>query len=164
MGEWRYSSTVLSLDTRWWWVVNVTPRSLYNMRQRRRYPVNRRLNDTQSRSGRCEKDKNVLAISTTKLRPQDIAAKRSNVQTHLLQGLEASTSKQTRAHLNRRKIMRKSALLVNRVVIHNFLTSTLEVSFSNISSNTGYAKRFLPVPPRKLPIQYLHQTITCQKK
>jgi hypothetical protein len=29
MGEWRYSSTILDLDTRWSWVVSFTPRPLY---------------------------------------------------------------------------------------------------------------------------------------
>jgi hypothetical protein len=29
MGEWRYSSTVLDIGTRWRWVVSFTPRPLY---------------------------------------------------------------------------------------------------------------------------------------
>jgi hypothetical protein len=29
MGEWRYSSTILDLGTRWRWVVSYTPRPLY---------------------------------------------------------------------------------------------------------------------------------------
>jgi hypothetical protein len=32
MGEWRYSSTVLDLDTIWKWVVSFTPQSLYPRR------------------------------------------------------------------------------------------------------------------------------------
>jgi hypothetical protein len=28
MGEWRFSSSFLDLSTRWWWVVNLTPRLL----------------------------------------------------------------------------------------------------------------------------------------
>jgi hypothetical protein len=39
--EWRYSSTVLDLDTRWRWVVSFTPLSLYPRGRSPWYPLHR---------------------------------------------------------------------------------------------------------------------------
>jgi hypothetical protein len=52
MGEWRYSSTILDLGTRWRWVVSFTDRPLHP-----RYPLDMRLSGPQSQSGRCGEDK-----------------------------------------------------------------------------------------------------------
>jgi hypothetical protein len=54
MGEWRYSSTFLDLSTIWKWVLRFTPLQLYLQ-----YPLNRRLDGPQSRSGRCGKETNL---------------------------------------------------------------------------------------------------------
>jgi hypothetical protein len=43
MGDWRYSSTILDLCTRWRWVVSFTPRPLYLREKRCRYLLDRRL-------------------------------------------------------------------------------------------------------------------------
>jgi hypothetical protein len=43
MGQWRYSSTILDLDTRWRWVVSFKPRPLYSRGNRPRYQVDSRL-------------------------------------------------------------------------------------------------------------------------
>jgi hypothetical protein len=52
MWEWMYRSTFLDLGTTWRWVVNFTPRPLYPRGKSPRYPLDRRLGGTQSRSGR----------------------------------------------------------------------------------------------------------------
>jgi hypothetical protein len=57
VGEWRCSSTILDLGTRWRWVVSLTPRPLYP-----RYPLDRRLGGPQSRSGRSGEEKNLLPL------------------------------------------------------------------------------------------------------
>jgi hypothetical protein len=43
MGEWRYSTTILDLGTRWRWTVSFTPLSLYPRERNPRYPLDRRL-------------------------------------------------------------------------------------------------------------------------
>jgi hypothetical protein len=50
MGEWRFSSIILVLGTRWRWVVSFTP--LPGERSPRN-PLDMRLGGPQSRSGRC---------------------------------------------------------------------------------------------------------------
>jgi hypothetical protein len=64
MGEWRYSSIILELRTRWKWVVSFTPRPLYPL-----YPVNRRLGEPQSRSGPYGVEKNILPLPRIEPRP-----------------------------------------------------------------------------------------------
>jgi hypothetical protein len=59
MGEWRYSSTILDLSTRWWWVVSFTPRSLYRLRILPRFRLDKRLGGPQSRSGRYREESNL---------------------------------------------------------------------------------------------------------
>jgi hypothetical protein len=54
IGQWRYSSTILDLGTRWRWVVNFTPRPLYLRENRPRYSLDRRIGGPQSRSGQWE--------------------------------------------------------------------------------------------------------------
>jgi hypothetical protein len=61
VGEWRYSSTILGLGTRWRWVVSFTPRSLYNRWRSRRYLLDR-LGGPQSRSGSCGVEKSLLPL------------------------------------------------------------------------------------------------------
>jgi hypothetical protein len=56
MGEWRYSSTSLNLDTRWSWVVTFTPRPLYPRGNCPRYPLDRRLGGPQSLSGHYRRE------------------------------------------------------------------------------------------------------------
>jgi hypothetical protein len=51
MGEWKYSSTILDLGTRWRWVVSLSPRPLYPLINRPRYPSYERMGGPQSRSG-----------------------------------------------------------------------------------------------------------------
>jgi hypothetical protein len=53
MGEWRYRSTILHLGNGWVWVVSLTPRPLYCRGKSPRYPLDRRLGVTQSRSVCC---------------------------------------------------------------------------------------------------------------
>jgi hypothetical protein len=69
MGEWRYSSTILDLGTRWRWVVSFTPWSLYPRGKRPRYPLDRRVGERQSTSGLCGVEKNILRLSGFKPRP-----------------------------------------------------------------------------------------------
>jgi hypothetical protein len=54
MAEWRYS---------------FTPRSLYSRGKSPRYPLDRRLGQPQSRSGRCGVDKNILTLPGIEPRP-----------------------------------------------------------------------------------------------
>lgn len=53
LGEWSYSSTILNLDIRWKWVVSFTLRPPYPQIKSSRYPFDRILPGSQSRSGRC---------------------------------------------------------------------------------------------------------------
>jgi hypothetical protein len=59
-GEWRYSSTILDLGTRWRWVVSLTLQPLYPPGNRPRYPLDRRLGGSQCQSGRCGEEKHIL--------------------------------------------------------------------------------------------------------
>jgi hypothetical protein len=54
--EWRYSSTILDLCTRWRWVVSFTLRPLYILGNNLWCPLDRRLCGPQSRSGRCAEE------------------------------------------------------------------------------------------------------------
>jgi hypothetical protein len=49
---------ILDLGTRWRWVVSLTPRPLYPQGKSHWYPLDRRLDLTQSRSGRGGEEKN----------------------------------------------------------------------------------------------------------
>jgi hypothetical protein len=60
MGEWRYSSTILDLGTKWRWVVSFTPRTLYVRGNSSRFPLARRLGGPQILSGCCGVQKNPL--------------------------------------------------------------------------------------------------------
>jgi hypothetical protein len=51
--EWRYTSTILEPGNRWRWMVSFTSLPLYHLGRSPRYPINRRLDGPQSRSGRC---------------------------------------------------------------------------------------------------------------
>jgi hypothetical protein len=57
MGEWRHSSTILDLGTRWRWVVSFTPQPLYPQ-----YPLDGRLGGPQIQSGCCGEEKNLLLL------------------------------------------------------------------------------------------------------
>jgi hypothetical protein len=61
MEEWRYSSVILCLGTRWRWEVSFTPRPLYSRGKSLRYPLDRRLGGPQSRSGPCGEENKSLA-------------------------------------------------------------------------------------------------------
>jgi hypothetical protein len=58
-GERRYSSSILDLGTRWRRMVGFTPRPLYSRGNFLRYPLDRRLVEPQSRSGRCGEEENL---------------------------------------------------------------------------------------------------------
>jgi hypothetical protein len=60
MGEWRYSSTIVGLCTRWRWVVSFSPLPLYLPGKNPRYPSDRRLGGSQSRSGSCGEEKHLV--------------------------------------------------------------------------------------------------------
>jgi hypothetical protein len=55
--EWRYSSTILDLGTRWRRVVSFTPMPLYHRGKSPRYPLDRRLGAPQSQFRRCGGEK-----------------------------------------------------------------------------------------------------------
>jgi hypothetical protein len=59
MGEWRYSSTILDLGTRWKRVVSFTLPPLYPRGKRPPYPLHRRLGGPQSQSRHCGQGKNL---------------------------------------------------------------------------------------------------------
>jgi hypothetical protein len=59
MGEWRYSSTILDFDTRWRLVVGFKPLSLKPRGMNPQYPLDRRLGESQNRSGGCGEEKNL---------------------------------------------------------------------------------------------------------
>jgi hypothetical protein len=60
--EWRYSSTILDLGTKWRWVVSFTSPPLYPRGKRPWYPLDKRPGGQQSQSGRCGVGKNVLSL------------------------------------------------------------------------------------------------------
>jgi hypothetical protein len=63
MAAWRYSSTILHVNTGWRWVVSFTPLPLYLWGRRHRYPLDRRPGGSRSRRGRYGAEKNLLALS-----------------------------------------------------------------------------------------------------
>jgi hypothetical protein len=66
MGEQRYSSIILHLNTRWRWVVSFTPRPLYLWGRSPWYFLIRRLDGPQCRFGRCGVEKNVFPLPVIK--------------------------------------------------------------------------------------------------
>jgi hypothetical protein len=73
MDEWRYSSTILDLGTRWRRVVSFTPRPLYPRGNRPRYPLYRRLGGPQSRSERHGEEKNLASAGNRTPAVQPVA-------------------------------------------------------------------------------------------
>jgi hypothetical protein len=59
MGEWRYSSTIFYLGTRWRWLVIFTAQPLYPLRKSPQYQSDMRLCGPQSRFGHCGEKKNL---------------------------------------------------------------------------------------------------------
>jgi hypothetical protein len=57
LGEWRYSPRIFYLGTRWRWVVSFTPQPIYHQGKSTWYPLDRRLGEPQSRSGRGGEEK-----------------------------------------------------------------------------------------------------------
>jgi hypothetical protein len=51
MGEWRNNSTILDISTSWRLVVSFKPLPFYHLRKEPPYPLHRRLDGYQSRSG-----------------------------------------------------------------------------------------------------------------
>jgi hypothetical protein len=62
-GEWRHSSTILELSTRWRWVVSFTCQLLYPRGKIPRCPLDRRLGGPQNCSECCGEEKNVIPWS-----------------------------------------------------------------------------------------------------
>jgi hypothetical protein len=60
--EWKYSSTILDLGTKWTQVVSFAPLQIYPRGNSPQYPLDRRVGGFQSRSGLCGEDKNVLPL------------------------------------------------------------------------------------------------------
>jgi hypothetical protein len=69
LGEWRYSSFILDLCSRWRRVVSFTLRPLYSQGYSPWYPLNRKLGEPQSRSGHCVVQKNVWPLPGIEPRP-----------------------------------------------------------------------------------------------
>jgi hypothetical protein len=60
MGERRYSSTIFGLVTKWRLVANFTPLPLYHRGKSHTYPLDRRLDGPQGRSGHGGEEKNLV--------------------------------------------------------------------------------------------------------
>jgi hypothetical protein len=73
MGEWRYSSIIFDLDTRWKWVVSFTPRPLYLRWRSPRNAFDRRLGGLQKRSGRCGIEENIVSAGNRTPAAQPVA-------------------------------------------------------------------------------------------
>jgi hypothetical protein len=73
IGEWRYSSTIPDLGTRWRWVVSVMPRPLYPWGKSPLYPLDRRLGGPQSWSGCYGEEKNLAPARNRTLAVQPVA-------------------------------------------------------------------------------------------
>jgi hypothetical protein len=72
MGEYRYNSTILDLDTRWRRVVSFTSRPIYRYGKNSRYPLDRRLGGPQTWYEYCRVEKNLLPLSGIEPRPSRI--------------------------------------------------------------------------------------------
>jgi hypothetical protein len=59
MREWRYSSTILDLGTRWRWVFSFALRPLYFWWNIKLYPLDRRLSGYQDPCEHCGEEKNL---------------------------------------------------------------------------------------------------------
>jgi hypothetical protein len=68
-GEWRCTSTILDLGTRWARVASFKPLPLYPQVKSLQYPLDRRLDRPQSRFGRCGFEKNILPLHENICRP-----------------------------------------------------------------------------------------------
>jgi hypothetical protein len=64
MREWKYSSIILDLGTRWRWVVSFMPRPLYPQGKSppSPYPLDRRLGGPQNQSGCFRVEKNLFPL------------------------------------------------------------------------------------------------------
>jgi hypothetical protein len=62
MMEWRYSSTILDLGTRWRWMVSFTPRLLYPQGKIPWYHLIVALGGLKGLSGHCGVEKNFLPL------------------------------------------------------------------------------------------------------
>jgi hypothetical protein len=69
MGEWRYSSTILDLGTRWRWVVSFKPQPLWPGGNSPWFPLDRMLGGPQSQSVCCGVEENVLPMLGIKPEP-----------------------------------------------------------------------------------------------
>jgi hypothetical protein len=69
MGEWRYSSTIPDLGTKWRWVVSFTPWLLYPRGKSPRHPLDRRLGGPQNSSGRYGEEECFLPLTEIEPRP-----------------------------------------------------------------------------------------------
>jgi hypothetical protein len=67
--EWRYSSTVFHLRTRWLWVVSFMPQPLYLQGKSLGCPWCRRLSASKSPFWRCGEENNLLTLPEIKPRP-----------------------------------------------------------------------------------------------
>jgi hypothetical protein len=67
MRECIYCSAILDLGNGWKWVFSFTLQPLHPQRKSPRYQLYRRLGGPQTRSGRCEVNKNVLPCGESKL-------------------------------------------------------------------------------------------------
>jgi hypothetical protein len=75
MAEWRYSSIILYLGTRWRWVVSFTTLPLYPRGNSPRYSFDRRLGGLKSQSGCWREEKNLLPIPGTEPRLLGLSAR-----------------------------------------------------------------------------------------
>jgi hypothetical protein len=71
--EWRFSSTILDFVTRLRWVVGFTPRPLYSCGIRPRYPLDRKLDESQSRSRPWGEENNLAFAGNWTLAVQPVA-------------------------------------------------------------------------------------------
>jgi hypothetical protein len=62
MGEWRCSSTILDLGTRWRWVVSFTPWPFYPPRKEPLISIGQEAGWTQKQSGHSGEEKNLLPL------------------------------------------------------------------------------------------------------
>jgi hypothetical protein len=73
LGEWRYSSIIPGLGTRWRWTISFTPQPLYPRGKSRRYPLDRGLGGPQSRSECYGEKKNVAPTGNRTPAVQSVA-------------------------------------------------------------------------------------------
>jgi hypothetical protein len=126
--EWRHSSTILDLRTWWRCMVSYTPRPLYTLGKIPRNPLDRRLSENQSRSGRYGVEKMFLLLPRTEPSPSSPSLYRLlYILVYILNGNRTSWNKVT---LNWRRMEQEWVITVSWITLLSFTHTRMLLSWS----------------------------------